>query len=136
MKLSVLFLLVLAVAVTHAQRRFQWARNTGRNIRNGARFVKQAGLGTYDMARAYYDMRRADWLYSDKYFHARGNYDAARRGPGGVWASKVISDAREFSHKITGKGGEDSADDQIANYWGRSGRDPNHYRPTNLPSKY
>lgn len=42
------------------------------------------------MARAYTDMREANWKHSDKYFHARVNRDAAQRGPGGAWAAKVI----------------------------------------------
>ena len=42
------------------------------------------------MWRAYSDMREANWKNSDKYFHARGNYDAAQRGPGGRWAASVI----------------------------------------------
>lgn len=48
------------------------------------------------MRRAYTDMREANWKNSDKYFHARGNYDAARRGPGGRWAAKVI----RWGHKL------------------------------------
>lgn len=46
--------------------------------------------GSRDMWRAYTDMREANWKNSDKYFHARGNYDAAQRGPGRAWAAKVI----------------------------------------------
>lgn len=46
--------------------------------------------GAWDMLRAYSDMREANYKNSDKYFHARGNYDAAQRGPGGAWAAKVI----------------------------------------------
>ncbi|XP_040091891.1 serum amyloid A protein-like [Oryx dammah] len=42
------------------------------------------------MWRAYSDMKEANYKGADKYFHARGNYDAARRGPGGAWAAKVI----------------------------------------------
>ena len=42
------------------------------------------------MWRAYSDMKEARYINSDKYFHARGNYDAAQRGPGGVWAAEVI----------------------------------------------
>lgn len=42
------------------------------------------------MLRAYRDMREANWKNSDKYFHARGNYDAAQRGAGGEWAAEVI----------------------------------------------
>lgn len=42
------------------------------------------------MLQAYRDMREANWKDSDKYFHARGNYDAAQRGAGGRWAAEVI----------------------------------------------
>ncbi|XP_060033051.1 serum amyloid A-2 protein-like isoform X2 [Erinaceus europaeus] len=53
-------------------------------------FIGEAIQGTRDMWRAYSDMREANYKNSDKYFHARGNYDAASRGPGGAWAAKVI----------------------------------------------
>ncbi|XP_057604881.1 serum amyloid A protein-like [Hippopotamus amphibius kiboko] len=107
-------------------------------------FLREAGQGAKDMWRAYSDMREANYKDSDKYFHARGNYDAAQRGPGGAWAAKVISDAREnaqrvtdlFKHGSSGHGREDSRADQAANEWGRSGKDPNHFRPAGLPSKY
>ncbi|XP_027436378.2 serum amyloid A protein-like [Zalophus californianus] len=107
-------------------------------------FLREAGQGTRDMMRAYSDMREANYKNSDKYFHARGNYDAAQRGPGGAWAAKVISDARENSQRVTdllkfgdsGHGVEDSKADQAANEWGRSGKDPNHFRPPGLPVKY
>lgn len=42
------------------------------------------------MWRAYSNMKEANWKDSDKYFHARGNYDAAQRGAGGRWAAEVI----------------------------------------------
>ncbi|XP_049568841.1 serum amyloid A-2 protein isoform X17 [Orcinus orca] len=101
-------------------------------------------LGAKDMWRAYSDMREANYKDADKYFHARGNYDAARRGPGGVWAAEVISDARENSQRVTdlfkhgdsGHGREGSEADQFANRWGRSGKDPNYFRPPGLPDKY
>ncbi|XP_035963197.2 serum amyloid A-2 protein-like [Halichoerus grypus] len=107
-------------------------------------FLREAGQGTRDMLRAYSDMREANYKNSDKYFHARGNYEAAQRGPGGAWAAKVISDARENSQRVTdffrygnsGHGVEDSKADQAANEWGRSGKDPNHFRPPGLPDKY
>ncbi|MCP6497729.1 hypothetical protein NL476_27590, partial [Klebsiella pneumoniae] len=63
-------------------------------------------------------MKEANWKNSDKYFHARGNYDAARRGPGGVLAAKVISDAREGLQSLMGRGAEDTEADQFANKWG------------------
>ncbi|XP_058924881.1 serum amyloid A-2 protein isoform X1 [Kogia breviceps] len=107
-------------------------------------FLGEAYEGAKDMWRAYSDMREANYKDSDKYFHARGNYEAARRGPGGAWAAEVISDAREnvqrvtdlFKHGDSGHGLEDSRADQVANRWGRSGKDPNHFRPRGLPDKY
>ncbi|XP_054580802.1 serum amyloid A-2 protein-like [Eptesicus fuscus] len=107
-------------------------------------FMGQAYEGTKDMVRAYLDMREANYKNSDKYFHARGNYDAARRGLGGAWAAEVISDAREtyprftdlLKHGDSGHGLADSLADQEANRWGRSGKDPNRFRPPGLPDKY
>ncbi|NXR95472.1 SAA protein, partial [Hypocryptadius cinnamomeus] len=109
------------------------------------RFAWDAVGGARDMFRAYKDMREANYKGADKYFHARGNYDAARRGPGGAWAARVIrwpfllphSDAREgWQSRVSGRGAEDTRLDQEANAWGRSGGDPNRYRPKGLPSKY
>lgn len=57
-------------------------------------FIKPCVLffwpGARDMWRAYSDMREANWKNADKYFHARGNADAAQRGSGGKWAAEVI----------------------------------------------
>ncbi|XP_036181483.1 serum amyloid A-2 protein-like isoform X3 [Myotis myotis] len=107
-------------------------------------FIGQAYDGAKDMGKAYSDMREANYKNSDKYFHARGNYDAAQRGPGGAWAAEKISDFRETYPRLTdfvkhgdsGHGLEDSLADQEANKWGRSGQDPNRYRPPGLPDKY
>ncbi|NXD33828.1 SAA protein, partial [Copsychus sechellarum] len=106
-------------------------------IVRAGQFVRDAAGGATDMYRAYKDMREANYKGADKYFHARGNYDAARRGPGGAWAAKVISDAREnWQSGVSGRGAEDTRADQEANEWGRRGGDPNRYRPKGLPSKY
>ncbi|CAI9564534.1 unnamed protein product [Staurois parvus] len=135
MKASIILLLI-GLAVAQAQ--FQWMRDSGK-------FVKDAALGSRDMARAYMDMREANFKNADKYFHARGNYDAAQRGPGGAWAARVLrlwspffsSDGREaVQMRGSGRGAEDSRLDQEANRWGRNGGDPNRYRPAGLPSKY
>ncbi|KAF1408665.1 Serum amyloid A protein, partial [Spheniscus humboldti] len=106
-------------------------------LTRSAHFVRDAVGGARDMLRAYQDMLEANYKGADKYFHARGNYDAAQRGPGGAWAAKVISDARErWQSSVSGRGAEDTQADQEANLWGRSGKDPNHFRPKGLPSKY
>ncbi|XP_008829931.1 serum amyloid A-1 protein-like [Nannospalax galili] len=67
--------------------------------------------------------------WEHKYFHARVNYDAAQRGPGGAWAAEKISNARENMQMLLGHGHEDSMADQEANRWGRSSKDPNCFRP-------
>ncbi|XP_075966381.1 serum amyloid A [Anarhichas minor] len=85
-------------------------------------FPYEAGSGARDMVRAHTD--------------ARGNADAAQRGEGGRRAAEVISNAREWVQERTGHGSEDSAADQKANEHGRSGGDPNDYRPPGLPAKY
>ncbi|XP_072278338.1 serum amyloid A protein-like [Pyxicephalus adspersus] len=123
-----LILLLIGLAVAQAQ--FKW-------LKDKAKFAKDAALGSYDMARAYKDMRDANFKNSDKYFHARGNYDAARRGKGGAWAARVISNAREaVQTRGSGRGAADSRADQAANRWGRNGGKPNRYRPKGLPRKY
>ncbi|XP_076065768.1 serum amyloid A-5 protein-like [Oratosquilla oratoria] len=109
---------------------------TARGVKTVVGFVKGAAQGTADMARAYVDMRRANYKGGDKYFHARGNHDAAQRGPGGKWAAKVISDARESVQSAFGSHASDTAADQEANIWGRNGGDPNRYRPRGLPEEY
>ncbi|XP_069713102.1 serum amyloid A protein-like [Phaenicophaeus curvirostris] len=106
-------------------------------ISRAGRFVKDAAGGAWDMFRAYQDMREANYKNADKYFHARGNYDAAQRGPGGAWAAKVISNAREkWQSDVSGRGAEDTRADQEANQWGRNGGNPNRYRPEGLPTNY
>ncbi|KAJ7412479.1 Hermansky-Pudlak syndrome 5 protein isoform X2 [Willisornis vidua] len=122
-------LLLLSVALCVSADRF--------GLRRAGQFVRDAAGGSWDMFRAYRDMREANFKGADKYFHARGNYDAARRGPGGAWAARVISDAREgWQSSVSGRGAEDTRADQEANEWGRRGGNPNRYRPKGLPSKY
>ncbi|XP_030837036.1 serum amyloid A-5 protein isoform X2 [Strongylocentrotus purpuratus] len=108
-------------------------------IRTAGDFVSGAYHGAGDMWRSYSDLREANFKTpgTDKYFHARGNFDAAQRGSGGRWAARVISDAREgYQGTLSGHGPEDTQADQEANRWGRNGGDPNRYRPAGLPDRY
>ncbi|RLE33237.1 MAG: hypothetical protein DRJ61_07665 [Acidobacteria bacterium] len=94
----------------------------------------------------YMDMREANTIGADKYFHCKANCEAARCGPGGTDSACAISDAREAFDRWKGDPPNASADDQRANQAGRDGaiRNP-HYtcrtvcaqlRPTGLPRKY
>ncbi|OXB74144.1 UNVERIFIED_CONTAM: hypothetical protein H355_004481 [Colinus virginianus] len=80
MKLCICFVLLSIIVCASADNPFS----------SGYKFVRDAAGGAWDMWRAYRDMREANYIGADKYFHARGNYDAARRGPGGAWAARVI----------------------------------------------
>uniref|UniRef100_A0A669R802 Serum amyloid A protein n=1 Tax=Phasianus colchicus TaxID=9054 RepID=A0A669R802_PHACC len=124
MRLCICFVLLSIVLYASADNPFS----------SGFRFVKDAAGGARDMWRAYRDMREANYIGADKYFHARGNYDAARRGPGGAWAAK--DGGWQRGSGVSGRGAEDTRLDQEANEWGRRGGDPNRYRPAGLPNKY
>lgn len=70
----------------------------------------------------YHDMRSANTIGADKYFHCKANCEAAQRGSGGDSAACTISDTREFFDQwVKGDPAAASADDQSANRAGRSG---------------
>ncbi|XP_012636091.1 serum amyloid A-2 protein-like [Microcebus murinus] len=105
-------------------------------VRGWFSFLGEAAGGALDVMKAYFHMIEANYENSGKYFHARGNYDAAQRGPGGVWVAKLISGVRESVQKLTCDGAESSTDLKAANEWGRRGKPPHHFRPEGLPEKY
>jgi RHS repeat-associated protein len=75
-----------------------------------------------DMARNYQDMRDANTIGGDKYFHCKANCEAARRGRVGEGLSCRISDAREwFDQTVKGDPASASQADQEANHHGRDG---------------
>ncbi|XP_033642456.1 serum amyloid A-5 protein-like [Asterias rubens] len=137
MRLAVSVIALLMVGVLAAPSDAGWWDSVKETLQGGWDFGKTAVQGAGDMWRSYSDMREANTIGADKYFHARGNYDASQRGPGGRWAAEVISDAREgWQSKVSGRGDEDTRADQEANAWGRNGGDPNRYRPKGLDEKY
>lgn len=108
-----------------------------------------------DFINNYNDMKDANTIGADKYFHSKANCEAAQRGEVAEMIAKGISDLREFTDlfkNVLIKGMtikeslEDSAGDQEANKYGRAqGRtNPNKaskilvdiYRPNGLPDKY
>ena len=77
--------------------------------------------GTLDFAKNYYDMRKLNLRNSDKYFHAKANFQATRRGPGGAFIAIRLSNLREIiDQRIKGDSWFDSMEDQRANIYGRS----------------
>ena len=104
-------------------------------------------LAAYDFSTNYYDMRDANWKNSDKYFHAKANFQATHRGPGGQFFAVHFSNLREiWDQNIKKYPRFDSELDQKANLFGRTQANffsqSNYknalkiYRPFNLPTKY
>lgn len=100
-----------------------------------------------DFFRNYQDMRNANTVGGDKYFHCKANCEAAQRGPDGADYAKKISDAREWvDENVKGDSPAACAADQAANNYGRTqgAANPNTscsilcgpYRPNGLPSNY
>lgn len=113
-------------------------------------------LGTInDFIENYNDMKEANTIRGDKYFHAKANCQGAQRGELGAIVARGICALREFTDQFSNvfkKGMSlyesliDSYEDFEANQYGREqGRNnPNadsrilvdKYRPNGLPDKY
>jgi RHS repeat-associated protein len=101
--------------------------------------------GATDFMKNYYEMREANTIGADKYFHAKANFEAASRGPGGEFFARHFSNLREiWDQNVKGYPRSDTLADQAANIWGRSqvviapdGRSAAQpYRPNGLTVKY
>ena len=88
----------------------------------------EMGFAFYDFQRNYADMREANWMKSDKYFHAKANFQASHRGPVGYFFAEHFSNLREiWDQRIKGYPRSDSFLDQKANRYGRE--QSKHYGP-------
>ena len=112
-----------------------------------SQFWFEFGMGMGDFYRNYMDMREANWRNSDKYFHAKANFQASHRGPGGKFFAEHFSNLREiWDQRIKGYSRSDSQLDQKANRYGREQakyfltndfrQALRLYRPANLPETY
>jgi len=118
------------------------------DISTGAEFVWDAAGGTRDFIRTYIQMREANHVNSDKYFHAKANFLAASRGDGGIWIAEKLSNLREAFDMRWPKydSYQQSMADQQANMYGRSQTQFYNrrqfvdalrlYRPATLPVGY
>ena len=78
--------------------------------------------GAGDLYRNYGDMRDANTIGADKYFHCMGHCQAARRGFGGNDASELIGEGRELIDEyFKGDPRSDCDADRRANRQGRDG---------------
>ena len=122
-----------------------WGSTIWNTTKYSAEFMYDFTGGMSDFGINYYDMREANTIGADKYFHAKANYEAASRGPGGEYFAEHFSNAREiWDQRVKGYPRSDSLADQAANAYGRSqaGVAPNGqtaaapYRPNGLDPKY
>ena len=81
-----------------------------------------------DFLRNYSDMKEANTIGADKYFHAKANCEASQRGKGGRIVAKIISVGRECVDTIKNlyrgmtlkESLDDSRGDMDANNYGRT----------------
>lgn len=106
-------------------------------------YIDQAIKGGNSMYNNYSDMKEAWFKNSDKYFHCKGNCEAAQHGPGGQDAAETISTLREAYGQFKGDPVEDMIEYMIANEHGSKapkGEDCKEhckkFRPNKLPDKY
>lgn len=100
--------------------------------------------GLVDFARNYRAMRSANTIGADKYFHCKANCEAASRGAWGFAAACNVSNAREkFDQVVKGDPASASAEDQVANIFGRRNAGSNQcaqvcspFRPNGLSPIY
>lgn len=102
----------------HLRRALEGLGFSGSFLAGSANFGKQYGdqwSATHIVGRTH-----NGWVGQDKYFHCMANCQAAQKGLGGVAAAQCISDGREwFDQTVKGDDASTSADDQIANRFGR-----------------
>jgi hypothetical protein len=80
----------------------------------------------------YLDMREANTIGADQYFHCMANCQAAQQGEYGEFFSEVFGDFREFVDQLTGDPASASQQDQQSNLLGRQGGAANPTRPCEL----
>jgi len=129
------------------------ARSAGEFIRQQIDAQRDAtvALAGFPQAAApllsnFMDMREAGWKGGDKYFHCKGNCEAAQAGFGGEQASALISGFREEYGAMKGDPPWDRRADEAANRFGRDrgaadkrtscGVQCAAYRPKGLPPEY
>ncbi|MCI4625368.1 MAG: hypothetical protein L3V56_05335 [Candidatus Magnetoovum sp. WYHC-5] len=84
-------------------------------------FFEQFTAGIKDMIRNYQEMKDANMIGSDRYFHCKANCEASRHKKGGKVASYVISTGREVYGYFTLDPTTDIFKDLVANEIGRRG---------------
>ena len=86
------------------------------------RYWGDFGGGVGDFISNYRDMRKANTIGADKYFHCMANCQASRRGLGGRDAAELISETRELFDEYVKRDPPSACnEDRSANRQGREG---------------
>ncbi len=129
------------------------AKGAGQFIGKQIDAQREASLALIGMPQAapsllnnFWDMREAGWKGADKYFHCKGNCEAAQAGRGGSQASAVIGGLREEYGALKGDPPWDRRADEAANRLGRDrgatdkrtscSAQCSGFRPKGLPPEY
>lgn len=110
-------------------------------------FFSDAFGADADFWRNYQDMRNANTIGADKYFHCKANCEAAQRGLGGSIESQLLSELRELTDEYLKGDPRQACDaDRQANNHGRKGGTNNPdtscrdtcspFRPNGLSPQY
>lgn len=116
-------------------------------IRGIITIFPDAIMADIDFYNNYQDMRNANTIGADKYFHCKANCQAASRGLGGQIESMIVSEVRELTDQyLNGDSEQACNEDREANDYGRKHGSNSSYescseicgpfRPPGLPSKY
>jgi len=107
-------------------------------------FAYEIYEGMCDFFKNYKRMREANTIGADKYFHCLANCEATRRGEGGEFIAKTISEVRElFDQYIKRDAADECNQDRASNEAGRNIDESkscteicNKFRPVGLDEKY
>lgn len=98
------------------------ARGDWWDPRTSVDFWRNAVGGAYDLWRNYRNMREANTIGADRYFHCKANCEGSRRGFGGRDAAEALSEARELFDQYIKRDPPSECDaDRAANRLGRQG---------------
>ncbi len=125
---------------------------TQAKIKKNLQNDQKAGNAFGDFWKNYKDMRNANTIGADRYFHCKANYEATKRGWDGFAAAGFLSNMREAGNLAIDpikKGRfpvKDTIEDQHANKYGRGAARSGEYssareacaiyRPAGLDDKY
>lgn len=119
---------------------------TQKSIKEKLEASPQAVGAFKDFVKNWWDMREANTIDADKYFHCKANYEATKRGWRGEASAENLSNMRESYGQMKGDPESDKEADQKANRYGRSAARSGKYksardacalyRPKGLDDKY